>query len=68
MTKRPPSLERSIRQGLHYSVTIEAMFGSALQRDVAKKALDRMLASWKSIVEAHHKKNYVKIIHSDGIG
>ena len=49
-------------QSLRYSVTIEVTFGSALQREVGRKALDRLLASWRNIVEAHHKKNRVKVI------
>jgi hypothetical protein len=60
--KAPDSERLRGNHSLRYSVTIEATFGSALQRDVGRKALDKLLASWKDIVEAHHKKNRVKVI------
>jgi hypothetical protein len=52
-----------IKDGLTYSVRIDATFGSEYQRTVAIKNLDGILASWKSVVEAHHKNNAVTVIH-----
>jgi hypothetical protein len=51
---------------LSYSVRIEATFGSEFQRAVAIKNLNGLIASWKSLVEAHHKKNAVIVIRGKG--
>jgi len=50
------------KSGLHYSVAIDAMFGSEMQRTVAMRLLDQFLTAWKEAVESHHKKNSIKII------
>jgi hypothetical protein len=50
------------RSALRHSVTIDATFGSEMQRDVALRLLDQLLASWKEMAESHHKKNVIKII------
>jgi len=42
-------------------VTIEASFGSDLQRDTALKTLADLLAVWKREVESRHKKNKITI-------
>ena len=46
---------------LRRSVTIEAVFGSDIQRDVALRTFRHMLMVWKETVEASHKKNKVTI-------
>jgi len=50
--------------GLCYAVRIDATFGSQFQRTVAIKNLNRMLAAWKDLVEAQHKKNAITVIRS----
>jgi hypothetical protein len=50
-----------LKDDLRHSVTIEAMFGSAYQRDVAVRTLNDLIASWKTTVESHHQKNVVTI-------
>ena len=62
-TKRVVTRIKS-EEDLSYSVRIEATFGSDLQRAVAIKNLTALIASWKTLVEAHHKKNVVTVIRS----
>jgi hypothetical protein len=50
--------------GLSDAVRIEATFGSQFQRTVAIRNLNGMLAAWKELVEAQHKKNAVTVIRS----
>jgi hypothetical protein len=45
-------------------VRIEATFGSQFQRTVAIKNLNGLLAAWKALVEAQHKKNAITVIPS----
>ena len=45
----------------HRTVTIEAVFGSGIQREVAMKILGEFLDAWKANVEASHKKNRVTV-------
>ncbi len=61
-TKQPDAI--SARNGLSYSVRIEAAFGSQFQRTVAIKNLNKMLAAWKALVEAQHKKNAITVTRS----
>lgn len=44
---------------LQVSITIEATFGSEIQRDVSVKVLKQFLAAWTQNVEASHKKKKV---------
>jgi hypothetical protein len=46
---------------LHVSITIEATFGSDVQRDVSVKVLKQFLEAWAQNVESSHKKNKVAI-------
>jgi hypothetical protein len=46
-------------------LTIQATFGSDIQRDVAIKVLDQFLEAWKENVESAHKMNKVTISRSD---
>jgi len=46
---------------LHVSITIEATFGSEIQRDVSVKVLKEFLEAWTQNVESSHKKNKVTI-------
>ena len=50
--------------GLSYAVRIDATFGSQFQRTVAIKNLNEMLAAWKAVVEAQHKKNAITVIRN----
>ena len=61
-TKRSDAI--SAENGLSYSVRIEATFGSQFQRTVAIRNLNKLLAAWKSLVEAQHKKNANTVIRS----
>ena len=54
-----PTAKKSV---LRHSVTIDAMFGSEMQRTVAMRLLDQFLAAWKEAAESHHKKNSIRII------
>jgi len=42
-------------------ITIEARFGSDIQRDVSMKVLKEFLTAWKANVESAHKKNNITI-------
>ena len=57
--RKKPTTEKS---GMHHSVTIDARFGSEIQRIVAMRLLDQFLAAWKEATESHHKKNSIRII------
>jgi len=46
---------------LHHVITVDASFGSDIQRDVALRTFRHMLMVWKETVEASHKKNKVTI-------
>jgi ABC-type Fe3+/spermidine/putrescine transport system ATPase subunit len=48
---------------IHRSVTIQAVFASHIQREVALRTLDKILAAWKGTVENSHKKNKITITH-----
>jgi hypothetical protein len=61
-TKRADAI--STENGLSYAVRIEAAFGSQFQRTVAIKNLNGLLAAWKALVEAQHKKNAISVIRS----
>jgi hypothetical protein len=65
-TKQPGKV--STENGLSYAVRIEATFGSQFQRTVAIRNLNRMLAAWKELVEAQHKKNTITVIRSRDSG
>jgi hypothetical protein len=54
----------STENGLSYSVRIDATFGSEFQRTVGIKNLKGLLATWKVVVEAQHKKNAITVIRS----
>ena len=54
--------QQSKKNDLHYSVTIDATFGSELQHTVATCLLDHFLAAWKAEAESYHKKSSVTII------
>ena len=56
--KAPTAKKSDLRQ----SVTIDARFGSELQRTVAMRLLDQFLAAWKEAAESRHKKNSIRII------
>jgi hypothetical protein len=43
-------------------VRIEARFGSQFQRTVAIRNLNKVLATWKALVEEQHKKNAITVI------
>jgi len=70
---RPVAAARQLRQDdtmptpdqakpmLHVSITIEATFGSEIQRDVSVKVLKQFLEVWTQNVESSHKKNKVGI-------
>jgi hypothetical protein len=62
MQKTKPAGAISSGNGFSYSVRIEATFGSQFQRTVAIKNLSEVLAAWKALVEAKHKKNAVTVI------
>jgi hypothetical protein len=49
------------KKTLHHLVTIDAWFGSRIQRDVAMKVLGEFLNAWKVNVESSHKKNKVTV-------
>jgi hypothetical protein len=51
----PESTDNSLR------ITIDASFGSDMQRDVSMKVLKEFLDAWKANVESAHKKNKVTI-------
>ena len=55
---RPPG---SANSTLTATVTIEATFGSEIQRDVTVKVLREFLDAWKQNVESNHKRNRVRI-------
>ena len=57
--RNKPTAERS---DLRQSVTIDARFGSEMQRTVAMRLLDQFLAAWKEAAESRHKKNSIRII------
>jgi hypothetical protein len=59
-TKRADAI--NTENALSYSVRIDAKFGSPFQRTVAIKNLNGLLATWKALVEAKHKKNAVTVI------
>jgi hypothetical protein len=42
-------------------ITIEARFGSDIQRDVSMRVLKEFLTAWKANVESAHKKNNITI-------
>jgi hypothetical protein len=56
---------RTKKSGLHHSLTIDARFGSEMQRTVAIRLLDQFLAAWKEASESHHKKNSIRIIRGN---
>jgi len=62
MQKTKPAAAISPESGLSYSVRIDATFGSQFQRSVAIKNLNGLLAAWKEVVEAQHKKNAIAVI------
>jgi hypothetical protein len=64
MQKRKSADALSSENGLSYSVRIEARFGSQFQRSVAIKNLNKLLATWKAVVEEQHKKNAITAIRS----
>ena len=66
MQKKKSSGAISTENGLSYSVRIDATFGSEFQRSVAIKNLKGLLAAWKALVEARHKKNAITIVQSKG--
>lgn len=61
-TNRADAISRG--NGLSYSVRIEATFGSQFQRTVAIRNLNRVLATWKALVEEKHKKNAITVTRS----
>jgi hypothetical protein len=61
-TKRADALRTE--NDLSYSVRIEATFGSQFQRTVAIRNLNRVLATWKALVVAQHKKNAITVTQS----
>jgi hypothetical protein len=62
--KTKPADAISTGNGLSYSVRIEAKFGSQFQRTVAIRNLNKLLAAWKALVEAQHKKNAITVTRS----
>ena len=50
----------------HISVTIDATFGSEIQRDVSMKVLKQFLAAWMENVKSAHKKNHVAVTVNEG--
>jgi hypothetical protein len=56
--RRPPI---STNSTLSATVTIEATFGSEIQRDVSVKVLREFLDAWKQNVESSHKRNRIRI-------
>jgi hypothetical protein len=54
--------QRTKKSALHYSVTIDAKFGSEIQRTVALRLLDQFLAVWKEDAESRHRNNSISII------
>ena len=57
----PVPVAESPKRTLHPIVTIDALFASGIQRDVAMKVLGEFLNAWKTNVESSHKKNRVAI-------
>jgi hypothetical protein len=47
-----------------HRITIDARFGSDIQRDVSLKVLKEFLGAWKANVESAHKKNNITITAS----
>lgn len=47
-----------------YSVRFEATFGSQFQRAVTIRNINRVLAEWKAVVKAQHKKNTITVTKS----
>jgi len=68
MQKTKPMDAMNTGNGLSYSVRIEARFGSQFQSTVAIKNLNKMLAAWKSLVEAQHRKNEIKVMRTKDSG
>jgi hypothetical protein len=64
MQTKKPADTISTSNSLSYSVRIEARFGSQFQRSVAIRNLNKLLATWKALVEEQHKKNAVTVIQS----
>jgi hypothetical protein len=64
MQKTKPADAISSENGLSYSVRIEARFGSQFQRSVAIKNLNKLLTTWKTLVEEKYKKNAITVIRS----
>jgi hypothetical protein len=54
-------LEIVPRDEMRRDVTIECVFGSVVQRDVALRTLRAILAAWKRDVEPRHEKNTITI-------
>ena len=46
---------------LSRTITIEATFGSEIQRDVAMRVLRQFLSAWRENVESAHKEKKVAI-------
>jgi hypothetical protein len=53
---------------IHRSVTIQAVFASDIQRDVAMRVLAELLEAWKANVESSHKRNIITITHGKAQG
>jgi hypothetical protein len=60
-TKKAPGVMPHQKGGYHI-IQISAAFGSDHQRDVGLRTLNGLLASWKEIIESHHKKNVITIV------
>lgn len=45
----------------HVSISIDAIFGSEIQRDVSMKVLSQFLQAWTANVNAAHQKNKVTV-------
>jgi hypothetical protein len=59
--RKGPTAKKSLRR----SVTIDASFGSEMQRTVAMRLLDQFLVAWKEAAESHHKNNSIRIIQEN---
>jgi len=49
------------KEDLSRTITIEAIFGSEVQRDVAMRVLRQFLDAWRQNVEEAHQDNKVTI-------
>ncbi len=50
------------RKQFEETITITAVFGSEIQRDVSMKVLWEFLEAWRQNVQSAHKKNKITLV------